>query len=46
VAARLTFVAIDDAGKPTAVPKLVLDSDAVQKAQAEGEARRAQRLSR
>jgi acyl-CoA hydrolase len=45
VAARLTFVAIDDAGKPTAVPKLLLDTEAVQKAQAAGEARRALRLS-
>ncbi len=45
VDARLTFVAIDEARKPVAVPPLVLDSDAVKASQAAGEARRSARLS-
>lgn len=43
VTARLTFVAIDDHGVPTAVPPLVLDSDAVRASQKAGELRREQR---
>lgn len=46
VSAWLTFVAIDDARKPTAVPRLILDSDAVRASQADGERRRASRLAR
>ena len=45
VDARLTFVAIDAARKPTAVPPLVLDTDEVRASQAAGEARRASRLT-
>ena len=44
--ARLTFVAIDDQGRPTPVPTLALDSDEVRRSQAEGEARRDGRLKR
>jgi acyl-CoA hydrolase len=46
VAARLTFVAIDQDRKPTAIPPLALDSDDVQASQSAGEARREARLSR
>jgi len=46
VDARLTFVAIDDQGRPTPVPTLALDSDEVRRSQAEGEARRDGRLKR
>jgi acyl-CoA hydrolase len=46
VSALLTFVAIDDAGKPTPVPPLELDSDDVCASQKAGEARRATRLKR
>lgn len=46
VDARVTFVAIDAARKPTAVPPLVLDSDEVRASQAAGEARRAARLGK
>jgi acyl-CoA hydrolase len=46
VDALLTFVAIDDAGKPTPVPPLVLDTEAARAAQAAGERRRAERLGR
>jgi len=44
VDARITFVAIDEARKPTAVPPLLLDSDEVRASQAAGEARRAARV--
>lgn len=46
VRARLVFVAIDDAGKPTPVMPLLLDTEEVKKSQAEGEARRQARLDR
>jgi acyl-CoA hydrolase len=46
VDARLTFVAIDDQRKPTAVPQLVMDSDHVRASQADGEARRTLRLQK
>ncbi len=46
VSALLTFVAIDEAGKPTPVAPLVMDSEAVRATQAAGEGRRAQRLGR
>jgi acyl-CoA hydrolase len=46
VNAKLTFVALTEDRKPTAVPKLLMDSEAVQKSQAEGELRREQRLAR
>lgn len=46
VGALLTFVAIDDAGRPVPVPPLLQDSDAVRASQAEGEARRRARLER
>lgn len=45
VHARLTFVAIDEARRPTEVPPLALDSEDVRTSQKEGEARRAARLS-
>ena len=45
VDAKLTFVAIDEARKPTAVPQLVMDSEAVKASQAAGEARRSARLA-
>lgn len=45
VAARLTFVAIDEARNPTAIPPLVLDTDEVRASQAAGEARRRDRLT-
>jgi acyl-CoA hydrolase len=44
VSALLTYVAIDDAGKPTPVPALVLDTDEARAAQAAGEERRRVRL--
>ena len=43
VTARMTFVAIDDAGVPTPIPALELDTDAVCRSQADGEARREMR---
>ena len=46
VAARLTFVAIDQDRKPTAIPPLALDSDEVRASQAAGEARRGERLTK
>ncbi|MCA9586667.1 MAG: acyl-CoA thioesterase [Myxococcales bacterium] len=46
VDALLTFVAIDEHGKPTAVPPLALDDDKVRASQAAGEERRAARLSK
>jgi acyl-CoA hydrolase len=46
VDARVTFVAIDDTGAPTPVPPLLLDTDAARASQAEGEQRRATRLTR
>lgn len=46
VNALLTFVAIDAERKPTAVPPLALDSEAVRASQAAGEARRAARLTK
>ena len=46
VSALLTFVAIDDAGKPTPVPPLALDSDETRASQRAGESRRQARLSR
>ena len=45
VDAKLTFVAIDEGRKPTAVPQLVMDSEAVKASQAAGEARRSARLA-
>jgi len=45
VDARLTFVAIDDARRPTEVAPLVLDTDEIRASQAAGEARRASRLA-
>lgn len=45
VDARLTFVAIDDDRKPTAIPPLALDTDEVRASQAAGEKRREARLS-
>lgn len=45
VDARLTFVAIDEERKPSAVPPLFMDSDAVERSQAAGESRRAARLA-
>lgn len=44
VDARVTFVAIDEARRPTPIPPLALDSDEVRASQAAGEARRAARL--
>jgi acyl-CoA hydrolase len=46
VDARLTFVAIDQDRKPTAVPPLALDSEEVRASQAAGEARRGARLTK
>ena len=46
VNALVTFVAIDENRKPTAVPPLLLDNDEVRRSQAAGEARRASRLTR
>jgi len=45
VDARVTFVAIDAARKPTAVPPLALDDDEARASQAAGEARRKARLA-
>lgn len=45
VAARLTFVAIDDHRRPTAIPPLIVDSEEVKASQAAGEARREARLA-
>lgn len=45
VDARLTFVAIDEAGRPTSIPPLVLDTEEVRASQRAGEARRAARLT-
>ena len=45
VHARIVFVAIDEHGKPTPVPPLLLDSDEVRASQAAGEARRRTRLA-
>ena len=46
VNALVTYVAIDDARKPTPVPPLLLDSDAVRSSQADGELRRQIRLAK
>ena len=46
VNALVTYVAIDDDRKPTPVPPLLLDSDAVRSSQAEGELRRQIRLAK
>lgn len=45
VDARLTFVAIDEDRRPTAIAPLVLDTDEVRASQAAGEARRNSRLT-
>lgn len=45
VDARLTFVAIDDARRPTSIPPLVLDTDEVRHSQVAGERRRGERLA-
>ena len=45
VTARVTFVAIDAERKPTPIPSLALDSEAVKASQAAGEARRGDRLT-
>jgi len=45
VRALVVFVAIDDQGKPTPVPPLVLDSEEMRRSQAGGEARRQARLA-
>lgn len=44
VTALLTFVALDDARKPTPVPPLLLETDEDRRRQHEGEERRAHRL--
>jgi acyl-CoA hydrolase len=44
VTAKLTFVAIDEAGKPTPVAPLLLDTDETRGSQAAGEERRQLRL--
>jgi acyl-CoA hydrolase len=46
VRALAVFVAVDEGGKPTPVPPLLLDGDLVRASQAAGEARRALRLAR
>jgi acyl-CoA hydrolase len=46
VTAFLTFVAIDEARKPTPIPPLALDTDAVRASQVAGEGRRNERLSK
>lgn len=46
VDALVTFVAIDADGKPSPVPRLILDTDDVRASQAAGEARRGARLTR
>ena len=45
VDARLTFVAIDEARRPSPVPPLLLDTDEARASQAGAEARRAARLA-
>jgi acyl-CoA hydrolase len=45
VTAKLTFVGIDETGKPTPIPPLALDSPEVEISQAAGEARRGARLA-
>jgi acyl-CoA hydrolase len=45
VDALVTFVAIDEDRKPTAVPPLLIDNEVVKASQAAGEARRAARLA-
>lgn len=45
VDARLTFVAIDEARRPTEVAPLVLDTDEIRASQTAGEERRASRLA-
>jgi len=46
VEARMTFVAIDDAGRPRPVASLVLDDDDARERQVAAEARRQERLAR
>lgn len=46
VEALLTFVAVDAAQKPIAVPPLLLDTDQLRASQAAGEARRRERLAK
>jgi acyl-CoA hydrolase len=46
VRALMVFVAMGDDGRPTPVPPLLLEDDAIRSSQAAGEARRAQRLAR
>jgi acyl-CoA hydrolase len=46
VDAMMVFVGIDEAGHPTEIPPLLLDSDEVRASQAAGEARRAARLAK
>lgn len=46
VSALLTYVAIDDAGKPTPVPPLSLETEATRASQEAGERRRQERLRR
>jgi acyl-CoA hydrolase len=46
VDARVTFVAIDDQGKPTPIPALAITDEAVRRSQAEGEMRRQARLAK
>lgn len=43
--AYLTFVALDSHGRPTAVPELILETDADKKRFEEGKVRRQQRLA-
>ncbi len=45
VDARLTFVGIDENGKPAVIPALLLDTEIVKASQASGEARRGARLA-
>jgi acyl-CoA hydrolase len=45
VTARLTFVAIDEQRRPTVVPPLLLDTEEARRGQADGEARRVERLA-
>jgi acyl-CoA hydrolase len=46
VDAIVTYVAIDTSGKPTPVPRLLLDTESVRASQAAGEARRGARLAK
>jgi acyl-CoA hydrolase len=46
VDARIVFVAIDESGKPTPVPPMILDSDMLRASQAAGEARKLARMSK